>query len=450
MRTTLQALGLTLVLSPVIYLYLVAEAFAIARLGHGFTYAQLGLILLKVRLGIPILLLVLACLTFWNFKWSQPDWKLWRRNLIAVLTAFVAVSLLSHAVYFRAWELLVPIEPPHGQARLSPLNPPKLQFDPNTIIALLPDRRLAVEQIRQGNYGRIFPILNSWKFVGGSNWVDAASDYYRIAAIQSDGSFWSCQIHPEHAAYPLTRIGADTNWLHVSGRLGFLLLKNDHSLWCWGVALHYPDEDNLRTYLAMSPTRLGQETNWREIVSPGSSLARRDDGSIWALEFGRGHTNLEPHLRPLESWNRFNKGFFTLAGTYTSMGDWTEGVKTNGELWLFADLAYQKTKELQLGKNSKWKTSAFANDGSILAIRVDGTLWKWPPPGRWVRNPDSVKPVQVGTYSGWIALYPYVYGGCIALAADGNLWAWKDPSEHLWLAPSRKPIFIGNIFGNSD
>jgi hypothetical protein len=134
------------------------------------------------------------------------------------------------------------------------------------------------------------------------------------------------------------------------------------------------------------------------------------------------------------------------------MGEWTGGVKTNGELWLFADLENQKTKEIQVGKNTKWKATPFAGDNSILAIREDGTLWEWPQLGKWTRNPDSVKPVQLGTYSGWIGLYSYRGWplGCLVLAADGNLWAWKDPSAHLWLAPSRKPVFLGNIFGKTN
>jgi hypothetical protein len=234
--------------------------------------------------------------------------------------------------------------------------------------------------------------------------------------------------------------------------LGFLLLKNDNTLWCWTADRDYLSWDKLRTSLVLPLTSLGQETNWTAVFSQGRAYARKDDGSIWALVFGPGNANRKPHLQPLESWQLLNKGFASLARASTSMGEWTGGVKTNGELWLFADLENQKTKEIQVGKNTKWKATPFAGDNSILAIREDGTLWEWPQLGKWTRNPDSVKPVQLGTYSGWIGLYSYRGWplGCLVLAADGNLWAWKDPSAHLWLAPSRKPVFLGNIFGKTN
>ncbi len=452
-RTTLQAIGLTLVLSAAMYLYLAGEAIAIARLGHGFTYAQLGVIFLKFRLGIPILLLVLAYLTVGNFKWSQPDGKLWWRNLVAVLAAFAAVFCLSHAIYFRAWELLIPIEPPHGPARLSSTKPPKLSLQNfTTISAVLPDGRLWTERIGLGNYGRIFPFLNTQKSVRGSNWVDATSDFYRILAIQSDGSLWTCKTYPERSGYPMTRIGTDTNWLQVAGGVGFLLLKNDHTLWCWIVDRDYSGSDKSRTSSATPLMRLGQETNWTAVFSQGRTYVRKDGGSIWMLVFGPRNANPKPHLEPLESWQLLNKGFASLAWAYTSMGDWTGGIKTNGELRLFANAENQKTMEVRLGKSMTWKATAFAADNSILAIREDGTLWEWPQLGGWTRNPDSVKPVQLGTYSGWIGLYSYrsYPSGCIALAADGNLWSWKDPSAYLWLAPSRKPVYLGNIFSNAN
>jgi hypothetical protein len=441
-RTALQAIGLTLVLSPVIYLFLAAEAIASATFAHYYNYAQLGLILLKLRLGIPILLFVFVCLMFWNFKWLRPDWKLWRRNLIAVLAAFVAISILSHAVYFRAWELLMPIEPPYGPVRLSASNSPKLQVASWATFALLPDGRLWWERTSRGYFDRILPILNTQRFVGGSNWVDAASDGYRITGIQSDGSLWSFQIYDGRSPYPLTRIGTDTNWLHVTGEHGFLLLKSDHTLWCWGVDRRYIDVNKLRTYLATPPKPVGKGTNWTEVFSMGRLYARKDDGSIWELSFGPDNENPEAHVQLLETWELPNKGFVSSA--WAGVG--TAGVKPNGELWLFIFPDNQKEKDIQIGQNTKWKAVAFASDESILALRSDGTLWEWPRFWNLTRRSDSLKPFQLGTYSGWITLHSTWSSVPVALAADGNLWAWKDPSEHLWLAPSRKPVYLGNIF----
>ena len=446
-RTTIQGIALAIVVAVVIYFYEVTTAVYIFRLGYSFTDERVGLELLKLYLGVPILLFVLGGLTYWNFKWLHPDGKLRWRNGIIVLASLASIFVCTNAIYFRVWELLMPIEPAHGPARLNASIPSKLLTGEDVLSALLPDGRLWTEQIGSFDRRRILPYLNTQRFIGGSNWVDAASDFYRIMGIQSDGSLWSVQTYPGWPgvpAYPLTRIGSGTNWDQVAGGHGFLLLKSDGTLWYWGVDSSSISSEDLQRYLAMQPKRIGNGTNWTEVFG---RCARRSDGSVWTLSFDSDKTNSAPDLTRVDQLQSPNNGF----ASYASFDWWTIGVKTNGELWFVAypeHQPYQKPEQIQLAKNAKWKAAAFAGDNSILAIREDGTLWQWPQLGKWTRNPDSAKPAQVGTYSGWIGLYSYRGWPltCLALAADGNLWAWKDPSEHLWLAPSRKPVFIGNIF----
>ncbi|HVU07284.1 MAG TPA: hypothetical protein VHG89_01930 [Verrucomicrobiae bacterium] len=118
-RTTLQAIGLAIVVTVAIYFYEAASAIAIVRFGHGYTAEQFGIQILKIYLGLPILLLTFGWLTFRNFKWLHENWKLWRRNIIVVLAAFATIFILSNAIYLRAWEFLTPADKPHGLARLS-------------------------------------------------------------------------------------------------------------------------------------------------------------------------------------------------------------------------------------------------------------------------------------------------------------------------------------------
>ena len=446
-RATLQAIGLAIVVAAAICFNQVATAFGIFEFGHSLSPEHFGLWWLNLYLGFPVLLLVLLCLMFWNFKWLHEDWKLWRHNFITVLAALAAISILSHAIYFRVWEVFMPPEVQHGPARLNSSEPPKLLVDDEAISALLPDGRLWTEQINVSGFGRVLPHLNTQRFVGGSNWVDAASDSYRIVGIQLDGSLWSAQVYPGYPgnpAYPLTRIGSGTNWLQVAGGFGFLLLKEDGTLWNWGTSGNTLDAGKLRRYLTTPPKRVGEGTNWTEVFG---RFARRSDGSVWALSFGADGTNSARKLVQMLPWELPNKGFVSYA---YSTGVWTVGVKTNGELWLFEYQTDQKTKEIQLGQNAKWKAAEFAVD-NLIALRSDGTLWEWPPFGGLTRNSGSVKPVQLGTYSGWIALHSHTWPPVsVALAADGRLWVWNDPSEHIWLAPSRKPVFLGNIFGEAD
>jgi ABC-type transport system involved in multi-copper enzyme maturation permease subunit len=453
-RTTLQAIGLTLILSVIIYLYLAWEAIA-TRLGHNHTYGQLGLILLKICSGIPILLVVLGYLTFRNFKWPRPDGKLWRQNLITVLAAFAAIFFLSHAIYFRAWELLMPFKLPHGPARLNTSQPAKLGSDSSTLTAVLPDGRLWIKTFayHYNNYGEETPMLAQCKaqFIRGSNWTDTASGSFGIVAIQSDGRLWFIPeetISLENGWYSQVgrpaQIGSDTNWLDVTGgRLGgsgCLLLKKDGTLWNWGTNWASRVSQMQALNLATSPTQIGNETNWAEVLSAGNyACAKKNDSSLWLWQ-------------PISTWTNYKFHLIQNSNMVTSTAGFSPKaeVRANGELWFswgqWTNDQFVTVGEIQLGQNAKWKAVTFANN-SLLVLRNDGTLWRWAQFWDWNGRPRSVKPVEVGNYSGWIALGD---NNAIALAADGNLWAWGEPSRFVWLAPSRKPVFLGNIFGNAD
>jgi ABC-type transport system involved in multi-copper enzyme maturation permease subunit len=451
-RTTIQAIGLTIVLAIAIFLYLIATTISIARFGHSYSSEQLGLALLKLHVGLPIMVLVLFCLEFWNFKWLHENRKLWRCNLITVLAAFASIFLLCHAIYFRVWEFFMPLKEPHGTSRLSISKPPKLLADWQTIFALLPDGKFWTEQITSFETGRIIPRLNTQRYIGGSNWTDVASCFDCTLGIKSDGSLWSFQTYPTHRAYPLTRIGSGTNWFQVAGRYPFLLLKKNRTLWYWGTDDNSRSSEKLKRYLIMSPKQIGSETNWTKVFQPG--FARKSDGSIWQLVSDNDKTNTAPHLQPLNPAQWPNRGFVSYSSGYIpSLGDSWLGIKTNEELWLTIVQNNHKPKNFQLGKNAQWKAAAFATVNSIIALRSDGTLWIWKLASFWnrSRNPSLIKPVQLGTYSHWITLFPYSAWSdrSFALAADGSLWVWQDPSEHKWLAPSRQPVQFGNIFNQA-
>src|SRR3984885_1474341 len=285
-RTTLQAIGLAIVTASVIYFYTVMAAIGILKFGHNSTNEDIGILLLKAYLGFPILILTLFGLFFWNFKWLHANWKLWRRNMVIIASAFVMIFVLTHAIYSRAWEFLTPNDFPHGVARLDISSPPKFMISFNAISALLPDGRLWNEDTEiyySGNAGRIVSHPDKTHFIDGSNWTDAASDFYRVVAIKSDGTLWSFQTYGDWRGaprYPLTQIGSDTDWLRVGGR--FLLLKKDGTLWTWGRNEDGErfSSDKLKKFLNMPPKRVDEEPNWTDVI-PEMSLARKSDGSLW-------------------------------------------------------------------------------------------------------------------------------------------------------------------------
>jgi ABC-type transport system involved in multi-copper enzyme maturation permease subunit len=461
-RTTLQAIGITIGLFAGSLFWVRSVGL---HLGQDMMFNP-NEAFFVIYLNGTILFLVLVRLIFGNFKVLQENWKLWRKNFIAVILSLVFGFALANGIYFRAWELLTPLEPPHGAARLS--NSAQIKFASRgfTIFAKLPDGRLwadmlAFRQINNRRFGSmdvLNPSGNKTEYIGGSNWVEVAVDNFQMLGVQSNGSLWSVQSvrqnpFQKHGDFKLTQIGSNTNWTQVAGgSMGLLLLQNNGSLWIWGTnAYDWHNHTNsipekLKLDLATPPTRISEETNWAKVFSSGLpdqrvAEAEKNNGGVWKLSLDWEKANFIASLQSTNLGNDWR--------SFASLGWVNVEVETNGELWFFWNewtrIKYIPKGKIQFGKNEKWKVAGFGNFDSIIAIRNDGTLWKWPSFYRVQNNPDSIKPVQLGNHSDWIALLTYNWRS-FALAADGSLWAWDEPSKYAWLAPSRKPAFIGNIF----
>ena len=453
-RSTLQAIGMAIGIPIVVWTVMFAIVTLFFEHDSRFGgYADAHWIVLAVIIATPTLPLILARLMFWNFKWLHRDWKLWGCNAATVLTSIVSICLLAGAIYYRSWELLMPADCPHGPARLSDSKSIKFSISGGDISVVLPDGRLWVENL-EFNY----PYFGMWEtfasdrsraqYIGGSNWTDVASGWRECLAIQSDGSLWGAHQRwqtPDLTQSAFTRIGSETNWLQVAGGrgTGFLLLKTDGSLWIWGV-------NSANTYYQRQildfktpPTRLGSETNWAGLFMADYTTvrAKKRDGSIWVWPPAwNGNNDSGQFVQSTNtdiSWRGFNDRFV--------------GIGTNGELWFASGQWDQRSKyvpqsKFQLGKGMKWKAATYAGwDDEIIALRSDGTLWKWSHLWQLDFDPEKIHATQLGNHSDWMAL-PDSWSG-IALAADGGLWFWG-MRDVLFLAPSRKPVFIGNIFGN--
>ncbi|HEY5298979.1 MAG TPA: hypothetical protein VIK59_13820 [Verrucomicrobiae bacterium] len=461
-RTTLQAIGLAIVITIAIYFYQVATA--IDTLKFGYDYKSFGLELLKVFVGGLILLLALTWLAFENFKWLHENWKLWRRNLIAVVLALAFSFALANGIYFRAWEFLTPINLPHGAPRLSDSRAVKFISNGGVISAILPDRRLWINSLSFDYYSdsTAKKLIGQAQFIDRSNWTEVAPHWFDTLAIKSDGTLWCLQNKWDESrgwiTSRLSQMGSETNWSHVvtGNSRHFFLLKNDQSLWLWQIHAGY-NQTNLETKmaadLATPPARIGNETNWSGLFSYwNTAYAKKMDGSFWTMNLEKEETNSSFHL--IQNTNLNDQWLI-----FIPYSEYAAGVKTNGELWFLAKPPANwnwnnsefppYSKKIQLGKNEKWKAANFS-DNAMVALRSDGTLWKWNSLQDLTRNFDAVKPVQLGNHSDWIVLPSNSYSGSIALAADGSLWLWDEPSERIWLAPSRKPVFIENIFQGTE
>lgn len=457
-RTTIQAIGVAISLAVTVYFYEMATMANIFRF-ENLEGSLRGVFLLSLCLGAPILLLALGKLALWNFKWLHSGTLLWRRNLLAIVAALAFTFVLIDGIYFRTWELLMPIQPLPGPARLADPSHVKFYTTANRLYATLPDGRLWVSplyyvySLNSSSELRFqVPRDRHGEFIGGSNWMAAAEDEYQVAGIHSDGSLWSLQRKwnnsqsqwDQTGPFVMTQIGRDTNWSQAAaGYMGFLLLKKDGSLWAWGTnSFGRQDGSNavpnkLNADLATVPTRVGGETNWMELTSKrySSPLARQNNGNIW-------------------HWVGWTKGQYSYAmvQAFSVDSQWSSfvilwdglsffGVKTNGSLWLYKGAGLKGKTGIQLDSDHHWRTVQFGKWDSMMSIREDGTLWKWPS----IWNAEIPEPVQLGEQSDWIAM-ANASEVEFALAADGTVWAWDAPSDSAWLAPSRHPVFMGNIF----
>ena len=133
----------------------------------------------------------------------------------------------------------------------------------------------------------------------------------------------------------------------------------------------------------------------------------------------------------------------TSAGIFwQGLNEIAAGMGTNGELWvasrLWENSGFVPRMKFQLGRNMRWRAATFVlTEDAIIALRSDGTLWKWSPLWELDDDPSKIRATQLGDHSDWIALPDSRWG--IALAADGSLWSWG-VRDCIWLEPSRKPV----------
>jgi alpha-tubulin suppressor-like RCC1 family protein len=132
--------------------------------------------------------------------------------------------------------------------------------------------------------------------------------------------------------------------------------------------------------------------------------------------------------------------FISIATGY----DFTVAIRADGTLWSWGTndsgalgRTGDNTVPGQVGTATNWAALAggtgLADEGHILAIRADGTLWSW----GWnffgalgrasadtcITGSCGKTPGQVGTDTDWVTV-TRGYDFSIALKADGTLWSW--------------------------
>ena len=474
-RHALQTMGIAVVLTTVAWLLIVSVA-------RGYLVrAWMAPIIFFI--GFPVMLAGLIWLTYTNYKCLLEGWRTWSRNFFTLTVLLVSAAIVANAIYYRAWELVLPLEPHHGPTRLSQPQHLTLHATDNIIAVHLPDGRVWLDPVGVSHHTNalikllsqdhwpqeVWPVdRNQEHFVTGSNWTAIAANWRVIVGTQNDGTLWCLSTAFTNSAGLPLRIGAESNWQQVAlASPGFMLLKKDGSLWGWGANEYSVYRTNLQAVLAAPPFRIGSESDWAEITPCGrQALVRSKDGRFWAWQYFyvKGKDESLFFRRPdLDQNDWLSLSPEQWLGATNRL---CAGVRADGTLWLWLN-SFPKdhpdeiipNQKIQVGKDHQWQ-SVSINGQELFALERNGTLWKWKPVDEWKPIPGSADyyhfviaesaPVQLGNHSDWMAVSPGRWGGgVISLAADGSIWRWSDYPSNPLFVPSRRPEKIANIFSGS-
>lgn len=441
--------------------------------------------------GIPVMVLVLGGLMYWNFKRVPVGWPVWRRNALLWVAALGGITMLTTATYHRVWERFMTLEPPHGPARLDRSRPFVIGVNSYRVTIPVLDGRIwsswltmtvpDVTTMLSGDW-KVSEIRGSNGFLDGTNWMTVIRSYRDTIGIQKDGSLWvSGQREvvptPGSPAPPpnpvMIRLGHDSDWraVAVSG-FGAFLLKTNGTLWRLGT--NRADWAGWPGYRAFTPTRLGTDSDWATIrkADPGGMIFEKTNGSAWVNQPINGTPAGEEQLR-LDTDVTLSAAPY-LAGQKSAVAIWAGsrlvqiGVGDDGLLRVIAGWNQEtaagsrvrygwRSQNVPLGHGTNWLTLVGNyRNRDLAALKSDGTLWMLDFPADPLTEPNRFSAAPLSIHSDWVAIIE-VMGGMGALAADGSLWYWALEERSLYpssftikplLAASRRPQLIGNVFAS--
>ena len=444
---------------------------------------------LVLYVALPTLVTAFLWLAVRNLRSVAESGVMWWRNTVALGLTLIGIGVATTVIYHRAWELLLPLEPTPGPARLTAANSPRITSDLNGSLDILyADGRLRVDRITYVpghqvlEFGKDTGIQTGSRWVNlcinpvvaGSNWVDSIATRYETIAIRSDGTLWVSETPrepwnfigppPRERASSLVQMGTESDWQslgpeHPYSATSILLLKKDGTLWQWGTN-SFPGKQRWPGLRTFAPARIGNDSDWSRMGIAGHCYLWKQDGSAWIVD---PYFMSEPNLRMsraagiMRFRNLDQSRWRSLGGNWT----WSTGVRDDGTLWTWNSVFSSSSGRqdafsaqlVPLGAGSEW-TSVTSDYMTLTALKKDGSLWQWSPrdprTGGW--QPTTARQFRLGSRNDWVAIVDAM-GGTISLAADGSLWFWwprgverYQSSDQVLLAASRRPSRIGSIF----
>lgn len=253
-------------------------------------------------------------------------------------------------------------------------------------------------------------------FAGGNNWKQVSCGWRFTSAIKTDGTLWvwgsneysrlgiGTVSYPNpdiDVLTPVTTFAGGNDWKKVScGFAQALAIKNDGTLWSWGLNAYGECgiSDNTILFLTI-PTQISFPRYWRDI-----SAGRRYSAGItnngllfsWGSdEYGKlGIGNTNSNIIATDPYPVYQSDFTTNDGS----GNWkkvccgyfsTTAIKSDGTMWTWGrndvgQLGIGNTSDFSPipnqvlstdGQDQNWRTFSMGPfSGFTLALRYDGTV----------------------------------------------------------------------------
>jgi hypothetical protein len=346
-----------------------------------------------------------------------------------ILTVLLVLVLQPDAPAIRTGKPLPP-----GKVR------PQLVIAQDTAVLLAPDGSLWAWGGDQFKLKNVFPqpaISQVPRRVGlDSDWTQVAAGVTHVVALKNDGSLWSWGMNDQgetgqgsltnYIATP-TRIGTETNWTQICANFTHsLALKNDGSLWAWGGNSEGELGDGTTNDRAI-PTRIGTARDWRMIVaSCARDFGLKKNGTLWVWGLHGTRHDLTPRqIAPDTNWLAFS-----------DCGGALMALKTDGTLWLEGPYAYKVAPAfvsgptenfVQVGRDRDW-TEVYVRAYLFYGRKKDGSWWGCGNNGRGelglgpkVRAVASPQRLPFD-FDPWA--FATEWGTTLLLSKDGKLWTW--------------------------
>jgi alpha-tubulin suppressor-like RCC1 family protein len=230
---------------------------------------------------------------------------------------------------------------------------------------------------------------------GTRRWKSLSIGGTFAAAIEDDGTLWTWGNNTYgqlgntggNASSPIQVVSVDTTWKRISAGLNSMGgIKTDGSLWMWGHNGSATLGDNSTTHRSSPVQTVAAGTNWKKLsVGDLHVSAIKNDGSLWTWGLNSsgqlGDNSTTTRSSPVQTiaggndWRDVSSGSNHTAGIKQDGTLWMWGSGANGRLGTNSTSSVSSPVQTVAGGND-WQSVACGVDSSA-AIKFDGSLWTW-------------------------------------------------------------------------